>query len=354
MVFRRRSGSLIGLDIGSNSVKLVELSKRNSGLTLESCGMEPVAARAAIEPHTHTSGTHISDAQSVGEAIKRLARRTRPRARTAAVAIGGSAAFTKVIEMDASLSDEEMEGEIALQAADHLPYPSDAAAMDFEVLHLSERDPSQVEVVLAACRLEDAELLEAAVSMGGLRARVLEIEGFALARACERLQPGFSDAPNTAMFDIGANSTTLSVLAGDKLVHAREETFGGRLLTEEIQRRTGMSTAQAELATRRAEAVDETTLSKFRTALLEQMTRSLQFFYSANPSADVEQVLLTGGVAAMPALAGHASRMLGVPVAVADPFADMVVPGSVDASELTRDAPAFMLACGLAMRGLEH
>ena len=353
-MFPRRSGSLIGLDIGSNSVKLVELSKRNSSVMLESCGMEPVAANAALEPNTHTSATHISDAQSVGEAIKRLARRTRPKARSAAVAIGGSAAFTKVIETDASLSDEEMEGEIALQAAEHLPYPSDAAAIDFEVLHLSERDPTRVEVLLAACRRDDAELLETAVSMGGLRARVLDVEGFALARAWERQQPGFCGAQDTAIFDIGANSTTLSVLAGDKLVHAREATFGGRLLTEEIQRHTGMSAADAELAKVRAQAADEAMFAKFRNALLEQMTRSLQFFYSANPSANLEQVLLTGGVAAMPGLADHASRMLGIPVAVADPFADVILPDSVNAPGLTRDAPAFMLAYGLALRGLEH
>ena len=270
------------------------------------------------------------------------------------MAIGGSAAFTKVIDMDASLSDEEMEGEIALQASDHLPYPADAAAIDFEVLHLSERDPTQVEVLLAACRRDDAELLETVVSMGGLKARVLEVEGFALARACERLQPGFGRAADTAIFDIGANSTTLSVVAGDKLVHAREAAFGGRLLTDEIQRHSAMPAADAELATRRAEPADETVLSKFRNALLEQMTRSLQFFYSANPSADLEQVLLTGGVAAMPLLADHASRMLGIAVAVGDPFADVAVPDSTNASELTSDAPAFMLACGLALRGLEH
>ena len=270
------------------------------------------------------------------------------------MAIGGSAAFTRVIEMDASLSDEELEGEIALQAARHLPYPSDAAAIDFEVLHLSERDPTQVEVLLAACRRDDADLLETAVSIGGLKARVLEVEGFALARACERLQPGFGGAPDTAIFDIGANSTTLSVVAGDKLVHAREEAFGGRLLTDEIERHSGMLAAEAEFATSRAESMDEGILSNFRNALLEQMTRSLQFFYSANPSANVEQVLLTGGVAAMPAFADHASRMLGIPVAVADPFADVLLPDSMDASELTSDAPAFMLACGLALRGLEH
>ena len=268
------------------------------------------------------------------------------------MAIGGSAAFTKVIEMDASLSDEEMEGEISLQAADHLPYSPDTAAIDFEVLHLSERDPTQVEVLLAACRREDAKLLETAVSMGGLTARVLDVEGLALARACEQLQPGFGSAPDTAIFDIGAHSTTLSVLAGDKLVHAREAAFGGRLLTEEMQRHTGMSAAEADLATRRVESADEAILSKFRNALLEQLTRSLQFFYSANPSANVERVLLAGGVAAMPELADHASRMLGIPAAAADPFADVVLPES--APDLANDAPAFMIACGLALRGLGH
>ncbi len=336
-MFRNKPGSLIGLDIGSTSVKLVELSKRDGRLTLESCGIEPVPPRAAPETHARASGTHISDAGGVGEAIKRLARRTRPGTKRAAVAIGGTAALTKVIEMDASLSDEEMESEIALQAADHLPYPPDAAAIDFEVLHLSERDPTRVEVLFAACRRDDAELLEDAVQLGGLKPRVLDIEAFAIARAFERLQPDFgSDA---AIFDIGATSTTLSVLHRDKVVHTREQAFGGMTLTEEIQ---GFH-----------EPANEPAFSRFRDKLLGQMARSLQFFYSANPSGSVDQVYLAGEVAAMPELAGHAVRALGVPVAVADPFAGVTVTDPANAPDLPENAPAFMLACGLALRAFE-
>ena len=262
--------------------------------------------------------------------------------------------------MDASLSDEEMEGEIALQSADHLPYPFDTAATDFEVLHLSESDPTQVEVLLAACRREDAEMLEAAVSAGGLRARVLDVEAFAMARAFELLQPASGSLTDSAIFDIGANSTTLSVLAGDNVVHARAAAFGGNALTEEIQRRYGMSAPEAEQATRRGEVADETILSEFRNAVLDQMARSLQFFYTANPSEHVDRVFLAGGVAAMPALADDAARSLGMPVVVADPFADVTLPADARAPtpdlapDLTKDAPAFMLACGLALRELEQ
>ena len=352
MVFRRKPDSLIGLDIGSTSVKLMELSRRDGRLRLESCGIEPVASRVGPEPHTHASGTHISDAQSVGEAIKRLARRTRPKAKSAAVAIGGPAAFTKVIVMDASLSDEEMEGEIALQATDHLPYPSAEALIDFDVLHLSERDPTQVEVLLASCRRDDAQLLESAAATGGFRARVLDIEALAMTRALNLLQPEFDGRSDIAIFDIGGSSTTLSVIIDDKLAHMREQTFGGRWLTEEIQRHHGTSAAEA--AGRISEVEDESILSRFRDAVLDQMTRALQFFYSANPSEHVDQVFLAGGVAAMPLLAHQASHMLGTPVTVANPFADMVLGEYADLPALTRDAPAFMLACGLALRGVER
>ncbi|MDE0452634.1 MAG: type IV pilus assembly protein PilM [Gammaproteobacteria bacterium] len=351
LVFRSKPDSLVGLDIGSTSVKLMELSKRDGRLTLESCGIEPVPPRAAPETHARASGTHISDAEGVGEAIKRLARRTRPGTRRAAVAIGGTAALTKVIEMDASLSDEEMESEIALQASDHLPYPAEAAAIDFEVLHLSERDPTRVEVLFAACRRDDAELLEDAVELGGLKARVLDIEAFALARAFELLQPDFGS--HAAIFDIGASSTTLSVLNGDKLVHTREQASGGRMLTEEIQRHHGISATESARVTTRVEPPDEPIFSQFRNGLLDQMARALQFFYSANPSGRVDQVYLAGGVAAVPNLSGHAARVLGVPVAVADPFGGMTVPASTDTPDLAENAPAFMLACGLALRAFE-
>ena len=353
-MFRRQPDSLIGLDIGSTSVKLMELSRRDGQLRLESCGSEPVPSRAGLETHTHTSGTHISDAQSVGEAIKRLAGRTRPKTKSAAVAIGGSAAFTKVIIMDASLSDDEMEGEIALQAADHLPYPSAEALIDFEVLHLSERDPTQVEVLLAACRRDDAELLEAATAMGGFRARVLDIEAFAIARALNRLQPDFDARSDIAIFDIGADSSTLSVFVDDKLAHTREEAFGARSLTEEMLRHCSMSVMEAETTGSFVEAADESILSRFRDAVLEQMTRALQFFYSANPSERVDQVFLAGGVATLPSLADQAAHLLGMPVVIADPLADMVLGDTVDALELTRDAPEFTLACGLALRTFER
>ena len=370
MVFRRKPESRIGLDIGSTSVKLIELSKRDGRLTLESCGIEPVPPRAALETRAHTPRAHISDAESVGEAIKRLTRRTRPKTKSAAVAIGAPAAFTKMIRMDASLSDQEMEGEIALQAADHLPYPVDTAAIDFEVLHLSESDPTQVEVLLAACRREDAELLEAAVAAGGLRARVLDVEAFAMARAFQMLQPAISSRSDVAIFDIGGNSTTLSVLAGDNVVHARAAAFGGNALTEALQRHYNLSAPEADLAKRRGQVAGETAgetademasemanekfHSEFRNAVLDQMTRSLQFFYSANPSEHVDRVLLAGGVAAMPALADEAARSLGMPVVVADPFADVILPADAPAPDLTDDAPAFMLACGLALRELER
>ena len=270
------------------------------------------------------------------------------------MAIGGPAAFTKVIVMDASLSDEEMEGEIALQAADHLPYPSADALVDFEVLHLSERDPTQVEVLLASCRRDDAQLLESAAATGGFRVRVLDIEALAMTRALNFLQPEFDGRSDIAIFDIGASSTTLSVVIDDKLVHMREQAFGGRLLTEEIDRHHGITAADAETAGRISKVEDESILTRFRDAVLDQMTRALQFFYSANPSEHVDQVFLAGGVAAMPFLADQASHMLGTPVVVADPFAGMVLGEAADATALTRDAPAFMLACGLALRGVER
>ena len=207
-MFPRRSGSLIGLDIGSNSVKLVELSKRNSSVMLESCGMEPVAANAALEPNTHTSATHISDAQSVGEAIKRLARRTRPKARSAAVAIGGSAAFTKVIETDASLSDEEMEGEIALQAAEHLPPILPMPPRNRLRSAAPERtrsDPGRSPaggVPTGRCRTAGNRGVDGRAQGAGSRRRGIR----AGARHGNGSNPGFCGAPDTAIFDIGANS----------------------------------------------------------------------------------------------------------------------------------------------------
>jgi len=351
-LFSNKSNILLGLDISSTSVKLLELSKSGARYRVESYGVEPLPPNAVVEKN-------ISDVEGVGDAVKRLIARAKANSRTCAVAVAGSAVITKTIEMDASLSDDEMENQITVEADQYIPYPLDEVAIDFEVMGLAEESTDQVEVLLAACRRENVELREASLELGGVKPRVVDIEAHAMKRAFELVQPQLGANPEdlvVAIIDIGATMTTLSVLADDKSIYTREQLFGGKQLTEEIQRRYGLSFEEAGLAKKRGGLPDDyeqEVLQPFKEAVLQQVTRSLQFFFSSSQYDDVDYIVLAGGTASIEGMAEMIENKLGTPTIIANPFLDMALAGKVDSTALANDAPAMMIACGLAMRSFE-
>jgi len=347
--FSKKSPTLLGLDISSTSVKLLELSRNGDRYRVEAYGVEPLPPNAVVEKN-------INDVEGVGDAIKRLLARAKPSSKQTAVAVAGSAVITKTIEMDASLSDDEMETQITVEADQYIPYPLDEVAIDFEVQGLSERNPDQVEVLLAACRKENVELREAVLELGGLKASVVDIEAHAMKRAFDLVKPQLGSNPDSlvvAIIDVGATMTTLSVLAEDRAIYTREQLFGGKQLTEEIQRRYSLSYEEAGLAKKQGGLPDdyyEEVLEPFKEAVLQQVTRSLQFFFSSSQYDDVDYIVLAGGTSSIDGLAEMIENKLGTPTVMANPFVDMSLASKVDAEALANDAPAMMIACGLAMR----
>ncbi len=351
-LFKDKSNVLLGLDISSTSVKLLELSRSGDRYRVESYGVEPLPPNAVVEKN-------ISDVEGVGEAIKRLVSRSKAGTNQVAVAVAGSAVITKTIEMDASLTDAEMENQIIVEADQYIPYPLDEVAIDFEVQGISERNSEQVEVLLAACRRENVELREAALDLSGAKARIVDIEAHAMKRAFDLIKPQLgsnADDLVVAILDIGATMTTLSVLADDRSIYTREQLFGGKQLTEEIQRRYSLSFEEAGLAKKQGglpDDYDQECLPTFKEAVLQQVTRSLQFFFSSSQYDDVDYIVLAGGTASIDGLAEIIENKLGTPTIIANPFIDMSLASKVDADALANDAPAMMISCGLAMRSFD-
>ena len=224
---------MLGLDISSTSVKLLELSKSGGGYQVESYGVEPLPENAVVEKN-------ISDVEGVGEAIARLVERSKTKVKLAAVAVAGSAVITKTIEMTAALSEDEMESQLHLEADQYIPYPLEEVALDFEVQGLSPRSDEQVEVLIAACRRENVEMREAALELGGLKAKVVDIEAHCMQRAFGLVRDQFSNDEDDeedkiiAVIDIVETMITLSVLSGTGAPYTREQLFGGKHLTEEL------------------------------------------------------------------------------------------------------------------------
>jgi len=351
-LFGKKANSLLGIDISSTSVKLLELSRSGNRYKVEAYAVEPLPANAVVEKN-------IAELEGVGQALARVLVKARSSAKTAAVAVAGSAVITKTIEMDAALSEDEMESQLKVEADQYIPYPLEEVAIDFEVQGNSARKPERVDVLLAACRKENVEVREAALALAGLTARVVDVEAYALERAFGLLEPALVDGEGpltVAVVDIGATMTTLSVLHNGRIIYTREQLFGGRQLTEEIQRRYGLSMEEAGLAKKQGGLPDDyemEVLQPFKDAVVQQVSRSLQFFFAAGQFNDVDYILLAGGTASISGLDQLIQQRLGTPAMVANPFADMALSSKVNAGALASDAPALMIACGLALRSFD-
>jgi len=348
---------MLGLDISSTSVKLLELSKSGNDYRVESYGVEPLPENAVVEKN-------ISDVDGVGEAIRRLIERSKTKVKFAAVAVAGSAVITKTIEMNAELSEDEMENQLQVEADQYIPYPLEEVALDFEVQGPSPRNEEQVEVLIAACRRENVEMREAALELGGLKAKVVDIEAHCMQRTFEMIRNQFfeideddeDDDKVIAVVDVGATMTTLSVLTNSGAPYTREQLFGGKQLTEEIQRRYSLSVEEAGLAKKQGGLPDDyetEVLQPFKEAVVQQVTRSLQFFYSSSAYDDVDHIILAGGTSSIDGLPDMVAAKLGTPCTIANPFGNMTLSSRVNEANLAADAPALMIACGLALRSFE-
>ncbi|MEJ2693192.1 MAG: pilus assembly protein PilM, partial [Candidatus Thiodiazotropha sp.] len=340
----------------STTVKLLELSKSTGRAgamyRVEAYGVEPLPANAVVEKN-------IAEVDAVGEAVRTAVRRSGSRAKHAAVAVSGSAVITKVISMPAALSDQELESQIQLEADQYIPYPLEEVNLDFEVIGPSEKNPDLVDVLLAASRSENVDDRVAVLEMAGLTATVVDVEAYSMENACSQLMdqlPEHGEDQTIAIADIGATTTTLNVLHNNKIIYTREQNFGGRQLTEEIQRRYGLSLEEAGMAKRQGGLPDNyipEVLDPFKEAMAQQVSRSLQFFFSSSAYNSVDHIILAGGSASIVGIDDLIEEKLSTPASVANPFANMSVASRVKHQALSADAPALMIACGLALRSFD-
>lgn len=349
-LFNKKSKALLGVDISSTSVKILELSQHNGRYQVEAYASEPLPINAVVEQS-------INNDEAVGEAIRRALTRSRAGAKRAALAVAGSAVITKTVQMSGGLKDDEMDFQIRAEADQYIPYPLEEVALDWEIQGPSAHNADQVDVLLAACRLETVERRKDAVEYANLEAAVVDVEAFCTERAYSLVKAQFDDEVETvAIIDIGATMTTLSVLHEGKSIYTREQLFGGRQLTEDISRRYGLSEEEAQRAKLEGGLPDDyesELLEPFRRAVVQQVSRSLQFFYSSSQFNDVDYIVLAGGTSAIPHLAEMVQDAMGIATVIANPFVSMTLSSKVNPQILHNDAPSLMIACGLAMRSFD-
>jgi type IV pilus assembly protein PilM len=351
--FPRKHRPLLGLDITTSSIKLIELSMSGGQYRVESYAAEPTPQNAVNEKA-------IVDVDAVGEAISRAAKRAGAHSREVAIAISGDAAITKVIQMPRSLRESELEAQVELQADQYIPFPMDEVAYDFEVLGPSEKDPEAQDVLLVATRSENVEQRRAAVTAAGLTTRIVDVEAFALENACRLMTHQMPDGGidrSIAVIDFGASSTTFSILRNLKVVYTRDFAFGGQQLTEDIMRTYGLSIEEAGRAKKEGGLpgnYQSEVLDPFIDDMTQQVSRSLQFYLASGAGRDQpEKILICGGCANVPGVADVIASRVGIAAEKGDPLGQMKLSSRARAQAVQRDATALLTACGLALRSFD-
>jgi type IV pilus assembly protein PilM len=350
----REPPELIGLDISSSAVKLVELSRRGGKYHVEAFSVEPLPANAVNDKQ-------IADPKLVAESIARAVARSGTRTRQVALGVAGASVITKLIQLPSNLTDFDMEEQIKAQADQYVPYPIEDVNLDFQVQGATEGGSGMSDVILAACRKEQVEQRCAAAEMAGLIPKVVDVEAYAAENACMLLahqMPALGVKKTVAVVDVGANTTSLLVLHDLKTVYTRDQSFGGKLLTEEIMRQYSLSFEEAGKAKKTAdlpESYEQELLPAFIADMGQQIDRSLQFFFAASSKhSSVDQVILAGGCAHIPGVAEKIQERLRVPTVLARPFAEMGISARAKPSVLARDEASMLIACGLALRAFDE
>ncbi len=350
--FTKRTPPLIGVDISSTSVKMVELAKVGNGYRLEAYAITPVAKDAIVDGN-------ISGLEQVSEAISRAWKTLATREKRAAIALPSSAVITKKVIMAAGLREEDMEFQVESEANQYIPFSLDEVNIDFQEIGAAPNSPSEVEVLIAAARKEKIEDRVASAEGAGLKVIVVDIESHATEAAYGLIA---SQLPNkgveqTVMIaDIGATMMHVNVMHNNKSVYTREQAFGGGQLTQEIQRRFGLSTEEAESAKRKGglpDSYDAEVLQPFVQSLSTEITRALQFFTTSTQYNRVDHIILAGGCASITNLEVAVQEKTQVNTIVANPFQQMQLNSKIKQQQVIADAPALLNACGLALRGFD-
>ncbi len=349
-LFGKKNAPLVGLDISTSGVKLVELSMAGKNeLRLERYATEPLPRGAVVDGN-------IENIEQVSEAVRRVWKKSGTRAKLVALGMPSASVITKKIILPAGLSEEELEIQVETEANQYIPFALDEVSLDFDVVGPVQNSPEDVEVLLAATRKEKVEDRVAVIESAGLKATVMDIESYAARAAIDRITiqlPQAGQGQIVALFQIGAQVTHISALLDGQTLYEREQAFGGNQLTQDIVRAYGLSQDEAEAKKKSGDLPDgyqAELLDPFLESAALEITRAIQFFFTSTPYTRIDQIFLAGGCAIIPGLVEIVASRTKISTSVVSPFKGMQLASGVREKQLRIEAPAYLVACGLAMR----
>jgi type IV pilus assembly protein PilM len=347
---KAKTPPLIGCDISSSSVKMVEIAEAGRNVfRVERYAIEPLPKDTVVDGN-------IANIEACGEAIKRAHKALGTRIKAVALALPGAAVITKKVILPGNQREEDMEVQVQSEANQYIPFSLDEVNLDFQVIGPSSTGEDEVEVLIAASRKEKIEDRVAAAEAAGLKTIVMDVESYAAQAAFELICNGASgirESDVTVIVDIGATITRVAVLHNGQTVYTREQQIGGNLLSQEVARHFDMPPEEAEAAKRVGnlpENYGPDVLGPFNDKIVLEIQRAMQFFFTSTQFNKVDHILLTGGCAMLDGLEEMVATRTQVHTLVANPFANMALSSKIKPRQLTVDAPSLMVACGLAMR----
>jgi type IV pilus assembly protein PilM len=349
-LFKPKMPPLIGADISSSSVKMVELTAAGKGMyRVERYAIEPLPKDSVVEGN-------INNLDAVSDAVKRCHKRLGSNIKNLALALPNAAVISKKILVPAGQTEDDLELQVETEANQYIPFAIEEVNLDFQVLGPAPNSADDIEVLIAASRKEKIIDRVAVAESAGLKAAVMDVDVLAAQTAFELIESQFPEGgkdQNIAMVDVGASVMAVNVLRNDQSIYMREQPFGGNQLTQEIQNKFGLSPEEAEAAKRAGGLPDNyeaDVLQPYMDMLGLEVARALQFFFTSTQHNQIHHIVLSGGSAAIPGVDEAVSKRVQVNTIIANPFVNMQVSGKIKAKSLTQDAPSLMVACGLAMR----
>ncbi|AWL13205.1 hypothetical protein HMF8227_02754 [Saliniradius amylolyticus] len=338
---------MVGLDIGTRSVKGVLLTGKAEDVRLNACACEYIQGNAFKE-------RDIDDYDAISTAIRKVQRQLSTKVKEAAIAVSGSSVITKVIHMDPGLSDFELESQIEVEADSLIPYPLDEVYVDFEELGESRFYQGKVDVLLSAAHRDMVDKRVTLLRELELEPKVVDVDGYALGTALLDFGPELADDEVLCCLNLGASQLLVTAVQNGKVIYSKEHNFGFDNLVRDIAMMTGAEPfeVQAQLV---GEGMDphwrEQTWPMFLSNLQQQVNRALQMFSASASVAMPSSLLICGGGANLPGLAGELSEDLNMDVKVFNPLASLA--DKDDKQDTPLEGPQMTIALGLASRSFK-
>lgn len=340
----------IGLDIGSSSVKAVQLRKKGGGWALQAFGMQPLVAQTIVD------GT-IMDQGAVADAIRQLWSRLKLKQKEVAIAIAGHSVIIKKISVP-QMTPDALAANIRQEAEHHIPFGKDDVEIDYHVTNAASAG-GQTELLLVAAKKEVVADYVQCVRDAGLNPQVVDVAAFASQNGFEANYP-LDPRETVVLINIGAAISNINIVRSGVSLFTRDVTIGGNAFTEEIQKQLGVSADEAEAykvgGSQTEDGVVPQEVLRVMDGVSEVMAgefqRSLDFFLATTADANVTRIVLAGGSSKVSSLHKAIERRSRLPLEVADAWKRVEIDSSLDRTYLNAHSPEALIGVGLAMRGV--